>query len=59
LIAAWILSETKSSTLISWYIVGCCVISFVALLLMPRRAEQDKRVIDVRAAQAVGSGRLR
>jgi hypothetical protein len=59
LIAAWVLSETQSSTLISWYIVGCCVISFIALLLMPRRAEPDKRAIDVRAAQSVGSGRLR
>lgn len=35
LIAAAILERTKSSTGISWYIVGCCVVSMVALLLMP------------------------
>jgi MFS family permease len=39
LIAAAILQRTGSSTWISIYIVGCCVVSFVALLLMPRRAE--------------------
>ena len=39
LIAAAILEHTGSSTWISWYIIGCCVIAFVALLLMPRRAE--------------------
>jgi MFS family permease len=37
LIAAAILSATGSSTWISWYLVGCAVISMVALLLMPRR----------------------
>ena len=36
LIAAAILENTKSSTGISWYIVGCCVLSMVALFLMPR-----------------------
>ncbi len=36
LIAAAILERTKSSTGISWYIVGCCVLAFGALLLMPR-----------------------
>jgi MFS family permease len=39
LIAAWILEHTGSSTWISGYIVGCCVIAFIALLLMPRRTE--------------------
>jgi metabolite-proton symporter len=36
LIAAAILENTGSSTGISWYIVGCCVLSMVALVLMPR-----------------------
>ena len=37
LIAAAILKSTGSSIGISWYIVGCCVISLGALILMPRR----------------------
>jgi metabolite-proton symporter len=37
LIAAAILQRTGSSTGISLYIIGCCVIAFVALVLMPRR----------------------
>jgi metabolite-proton symporter len=37
LIAAYILETTGSSTGISWYIVGCAVVSMTALLLMPRR----------------------
>jgi metabolite-proton symporter len=37
LIAAAILKETGSSTWISWYIVGCAVISMIALLAMPHR----------------------
>jgi MFS family permease len=37
LIAAAILDRTGSSTWISWYIVGCSVISLVALYLLPRR----------------------
>jgi metabolite-proton symporter len=36
LIAAAILSRTGSSTGISWYIVGCAVLSGIALVLMPR-----------------------
>jgi metabolite-proton symporter len=36
LIAAAILQSTKSSTGISWYIVGCAVVSLVALFLMPQ-----------------------
>jgi metabolite-proton symporter len=39
LIAAAILKNTGSSTGISWYIVGCAVVSMIALLLMPRRGE--------------------
>lgn len=40
LIAAAILTATGSSTGISWYIVGCCVLAFGALILMPRRQVQ-------------------
>jgi metabolite-proton symporter len=36
LIAAKILQQTGSSTGISWYIVICCALSAVALLIMPR-----------------------
>jgi MFS family permease len=50
LIAAAILSATKSSTGISWYIVGCAVISLIALLLMPRRGEAYDPAPSVRAA---------
>ncbi|GAA5190849.1 MFS transporter [Rugosimonospora acidiphila] len=38
LIAARILENTGSSDGIAWYIVGCCVVSAAALLLMPARA---------------------
>jgi MFS family permease len=41
LIATKILQETGSSTGISWYIIGCCVLGLAALLLMPRRAQTD------------------
>ena len=44
LIAAAILSRTHSSTWISWYIVGCAVLSAIALVLMPRgRGDQPLR----------------
>ena len=44
LIAAWILSSTKSTTGISWYIVVCVVITLVALAAMrPRPPEADER----------------
>jgi MFS family permease len=36
LIATAIFASTKSSTGISWYIVGCAVVSMIALLLMPK-----------------------
>jgi metabolite-proton symporter len=39
LIAAAILNNTGSSIGISWYIVGCCVVAMVALILMPRREQ--------------------
>jgi MFS family permease len=38
LIATAILAATKSSTYISVYIVGCCVIAMVALVAMPRQS---------------------
>jgi MFS family permease len=41
LIATKILQETGSSTGISWYIIGCCVLGLAALLLMPRRTQTD------------------
>jgi len=36
LIATTILEKTGTSTWISWYIIGCCVISLAALWLMPK-----------------------
>jgi MFS family permease len=44
LIAAWILNATGSSVGIAWYIVGCCVVSMLALLLMPDRATVERRL---------------
>jgi metabolite-proton symporter len=41
LIAAAILKNTGSSTGVSWYIVGCCVVAMTALLLMPRRPQAE------------------
>jgi len=52
LIATRILDRTGSSTGISWYIIGCCVLAMIGLLLMPRRREtEDERVIDLREAE--------
>ena len=48
LIATRILQKSHSSTGISWYIIGCCVLSMAALLLMPRRREaEDEKVVDL------------
>jgi MFS family permease len=53
LIATKILQRTHSSTGISWYIVGCCVLAMAALLLMPRRrVSEDAQVLDVEEAVA-------
>jgi MFS family permease len=41
LIATRILQTTGSSTGISWYMIGCCVLGLGALLLMPRRSPTD------------------
>jgi hypothetical protein len=38
LIANAILDRTGSGTGIAWYVVGSCVVAFVALLLLPRGA---------------------
>ncbi|GAA4688966.1 MFS transporter [Pseudonocardia yuanmonensis] len=51
LIAAYILKNTGSSTGIAWYIVICCVIAMVALLVMPRRALPDDRSVQAAVTQ--------
>ncbi len=65
LIAAAILGATSSSTFISVYLVGCAVISMVALLLMPRRAvhtapsafdEATERAMAGQGAGSAGTG---
>ena len=65
LIAAAILTATKSSTFISVYIVGCAVVALAALLLMPRRAvhtapsafdEATERVMAGQGAGSAGTG---
>jgi MFS family permease len=43
-VAAYILNATGSSKGISWYIIGCAVVAFIALLLMPNRAEVERRL---------------
>jgi MFS family permease len=51
LIATRILQKTGSSTGISWYIIGCCVLAMAALLLMPRRrVTEDTKVFEVAPA---------
>ncbi|MEU7818831.1 MFS transporter [Pseudonocardia sp. NPDC049154] len=51
LIAAYILKNTGSSTGISWYIVICCVIAMIALLVMPRRTLTDERSVQAAVTQ--------
>ena len=46
LLAAFILDRTGSSTLISVYIVGCCVVSLIALAFMPRGAREADKSVD-------------
>jgi MFS family permease len=44
LIATAILAGTGSVTGVAWYIVGCCVVSMIALLMMkPRSGTEDDR----------------
>ncbi|MDQ6714547.1 MAG: MHS family MFS transporter [Actinomycetota bacterium] len=57
LIAAAILQSTGSSTGISWYIIGCCVVAFGALLLIPKAA-QPVEAAAAGAAPAEAGGRL-
>ncbi|GAB2986075.1 MHS family MFS transporter [Amycolatopsis acidiphila] len=55
LIAAAVLQHTGSSTGISWYIVGCAVVSLAALILMPRReAAGESAATETAAARAAG-----
>ena len=51
LIAAAILKNTGSSSGIAWYIVICCVISLIALLLMPRRPRAGTASVEAAVAQ--------
>jgi MFS family permease len=52
LIAAAILQNTGSSTGISWYIIGCCVVSLIALVAMPRgEIGPGKAPVDAAVAQ--------
>jgi MFS family permease len=46
LIATAIFAGTKSSTGISWYIVGCAVVSMIALLVMPKPHADVEEEID-------------
>ncbi|QUQ71943.1 MFS transporter [Kutzneria sp. CA-103260] len=41
LIATAVLASTGSSTWISWYIVGCAVVAFLALLALPQRVHAE------------------
>jgi hypothetical protein len=61
LIATRILQKTGSSAGVSWYIIGCCVLAMIALLLMPRRrTTQDTQVFEVApAGSATGYVRSR
>jgi hypothetical protein len=53
LIATAILARTGSSTWISLYIVGCAVVSFIALLLMPKpHASADEDAESLQASMA-------
>jgi metabolite-proton symporter len=61
LIATAILEHTGSSTWISLYIVGCCVVAFLALLLMPRRpvrvpVSDFDAAVEQEAAAPAGTG---
>ncbi|MER5670590.1 MFS transporter [Pseudonocardia alni] len=49
LIAAAILQSTGSSTGISWYIIGCCVVSLVALAFVPRAPRTADKSVEAAA----------
>jgi hypothetical protein len=55
LIAAAILAATGSSTWISWYIVGCAVVSMIGLLLMPKphvSVEDDAETLETTVSRS-------
>jgi metabolite-proton symporter len=52
LIAAWILRDTGSSFGIALYIVGCCVVSMGALVLMPRARQAAESSVEATVAQS-------
>jgi MFS family permease len=52
LIATAIFASTGSSTGISWYIIGCAVVSMIALVLMPKPHASVEDVVDTRSMQA-------
>jgi MFS family permease len=54
LIAAAILAATGSSTGISIYIIICCILSFIALVLLPRRPEELADQLETAEADARG-----
>jgi|tagenome__1003787_1003787.scaffolds.fasta_scaffold20840927_2 metabolite-proton symporter len=51
LIATAIFAATKSSTGISWYIVGCAAVSMIALLLLPKPHASVEDVVEDREEQ--------
>jgi metabolite-proton symporter len=52
LIATAIFAATGSSAWISWYIIGCAVVSMIALLLMPKPHASIEDVVDAEPARA-------
>ncbi len=52
LIAAAILAATGSSTWISWYIVGCAVVSMIALIAMPAMRGAPAGMVEEQAVEA-------
>jgi metabolite-proton symporter len=56
LIAAAILESTDSSTGISWYIVGCCVLAMAALLLMPQGRAEPGTTLSKPGAESAEAG---
>jgi len=52
LIAAWILRDTGSSFGIALYIVGCCVVSMGALVLMPGAKQAAESSVEATVAQS-------
>jgi hypothetical protein len=52
LIATAILARTGSSTWISVYVIGCAVVSMIALLLMPKPHASIEDVVEAEPARA-------